>query len=176
MKKMLTLFFALTLTLLCQQAFGVVAVQPRGHATPQTTETAGNFMTYQDLLSVTPQQYEALSGKKMPWPQKLALKIAQKKAAKKIAKGKLDPNAAVASGNTLSLLSLIGGAGGLLLIWIPYIGLLGLAMAIAGLVLGLVAMKNEGSNTMNLLGVILGGLTLLLFLVAVIIVATFWRF
>lgn len=88
---------------------------------------------------------------------------------KKIAKH----NSSGASGtNTMSLLSMIGGIGGFLFIFIPYVGILGLLMAIAGFVLGLVAMKKEGSNVMNILGVVFGGLTIFLFLIAVIIVAS----
>jgi hypothetical protein len=171
MKKIATLTLALMMMLLAGKSYAVVVVQHQeGETTATATAAAAADFTVADFLNMTPKQYAEQSGEKMSFTKKLAFKMVQNKVKKQVAKGKVDASAP-ASGNTMSLLSLIFGGVGLLSLVLP-IGIFGLLLGVAGLVLGLVAMKKEGSNVMNLLGTIFGGLTVLLFLVAVIFVAS----
>ena len=170
MKKIATLTLALMMMLLAGKSYAVVVVQHQeGETTATATAAAAADFTVADFLNMTPKQYAEQSGEKMSFTKKLAFKMVQNKVKKQVAKGKVDASAP-ASGNTMSLLSLIFGASGILLIWI--VGLVGLLLGIAGLVLGLVSMKNDGSNVMNLLGTIFGGLTVLLYLAAIVLVAS----
>lgn len=171
MKKIATLALALMLILLAGKSYGVVVVQPQAGETQEAAAPAISDLTVGDFINMTPKEYAEKSGEKMSFTKKLAFKMVQNKVKKQVAKGKVDASAP-ASGNTMSLLSLIFGAAGILFIWLPTIGILGLLLGIAGFVFGLVAMKKEGSNVMNLLGTIFGGLTVLLFLVAIVLLAS----
>ncbi len=168
MKRITMLALVMALTLPLTQSFGVAVVTPQENE-PAVAESAQ--VSVEDFLNMTPKQFEAQSGQKMSFVQKVAFKMAQNKVKKQVAKGKLDVHAP-ASASTMSLLSLIFGATGLLLLLLVS-GILGLALGIAGFVLGLVAMKKEGSNVMNILGTVLGGLAVLLFLIFIIAVASF---
>ncbi|MBX2929114.1 MAG: hypothetical protein KF852_14850 [Saprospiraceae bacterium] len=169
MKKQFVLSFALIFTLFSLQSFGAVVVNPQAAEMPEAAASVQQpELSIGDFLNMTPKQFEEQSGQKMSWTKKLAFKMVQKKMKKKAAKGELELSAA--AGNTMSLLSLILGAGGFVLLWV--VGLLGLLMGIAGFVLGLVAMKKEGSNVMNLLGVIFGAATVLMLILAVLLVSS----
>lgn len=69
-------------------------------------------------------------------------------------------------------LALIFGVGSLVLLLIPYVGLLAVPSAIAGLVLGIKSLKGN-SNASGLIGVIASGVTILLFLIALVYIASF---
>jgi len=170
MKKIATLTLAFMLMLLAGKSYAVVVVQPQGGETVEAAEPAAAGITVADFINMTPKEYAEQSGEKMSFAKKLAFKMVQNKVKKQVAKGKVDASAP-ASGNTMSLLSLIFGAVGIIFIWLPVVGIIGLLLGIAGFVFGLVAMKKEGSNVMNLLGTIFGGLTVLLFLVAIVLLA-----
>ena len=60
---------------------------------------------------------------------------------------------------------------GLLLMFTP-VGLLGMALGIAGFVLGLIGLKRDADMTLSLIGVVIGGLVILITVLAVIIVAS----
>ncbi len=80
----------------------------------------------------------------------------------------------------LSLWAGILGMGGLALIFIPYIGAIGFLAALAGAVIGVVALskhKNQPTargKTLALLGLVFGSLTFILAIVAVIVLVTLW--
>lgn len=67
--------------------------------------------------------------------------------------------------------SLILGLGSIVLLVIPYAGLLAIPAAITGLILGIKSIEGN-SNTNGIIGIIASGLTLLLLLVAIVLVAT----
>lgn len=160
-----TLILALALPL--TQSFGVAVVNTQEN---QQTVAESAQVSVEDFLNMTPKQFEEQSGQKMSFVQKVAFKMAQNKVKKQVAKGKLDANAPASAG-TMSVLALVFGAAGLVLLFVS--GLFGLLLGIAGFILGLVAMKKEGSNVMNILGAVFGGLSILLFLVLLIAVASF---
>ena len=70
---------------------------------------------------------------------------------------------------TLSLLSLIMGAGGFMFLFlsffIPFIGWLSLLAFTAGVVLGILALSKEGSNAKAIIGLVLSSLGCLLWLI-----------
>ncbi len=167
MKKITILTLVLMLALPLTQSFGVAVVTSQENQPALAESTA---FSVEDFLNMTPKQFEEQSGQKMSFVQKIAFKMAQNKAKKQVAKGKLDANTP-ASASTMSLLALVFGAAGLVLLFVS--GLVGLLLGVAGFVLGLVAMKKEGSNVLNILGTIFGGLAILLFIVLLIVVASF---
>ena len=66
--------------------------------------------------------------------------------------------------------SFILGLGSIVLLIIPYVGLLAIPAAITGLILGIKSVEGN-SNTNGIIGIIASGLTLLLFIVAIALVA-----
>ena len=117
-------------------------------------------------MLMTPLEYEYSTGKKLSFVEKLGFKILQKK----LKKGAALPKAGGDGGNLLSLLSCIFGGAGLLIAFVSGLG--GILLGIAGLVLGIIALKKEDSRTLAIIGTICGGLVVLISIVAVIIVAS----
>lgn len=68
--------------------------------------------------------------------------------------------------------SLILGLGSIVFLVIPTIGLLAIPAAITGLILGIKSVQGN-SNTNGLIGIIASALTLLLFIIAIVLVAAF---
>lgn len=68
---------AMTLAILTVPSFALVAPS----ATPATSNAANAFskMSVEDFLSMTPKKFKQLTGEKLTIPQKISLKIAQKK-------------------------------------------------------------------------------------------------
>ena len=133
----------------------------------QKITTDNQSFNLEDFSKMTVQEYTLRTGKKMSFVEKLAFKVAQKKA-------KMMRKADGAGGNTLSLLSVILGGAGLLFLLIGSSGLalLGLLAGIAGFVLGLIGLKKEDSHAMAIIGLICGGIVVLIFLYAILIVAS----
>jgi hypothetical protein len=144
--------------------------------TALTMATPGS-MTVNDFLAVDLKTYKSADGKKLKWTQRIALSNFQKGLAKKVSKGKIEGTASLneaakaPSANKHGLLSLIFSAVGLVLLFTP-VGLVGMALGIAGFVLGLIGLKRDADMTMALVGVILGGLVIFITLLAVIVVAS----
>ena len=69
--------------------------------------------------------------------------------------------------------AMILGLGSLVLLVVPTIGLLAIPAAITGLVLGIKSVEGN-SNTNGIIGIIASGLTLLLLLVAIAVLAAFF--
>lgn len=68
--------------------------------------------------------------------------------------------------------SMILGLSSILLLFIPHIGLIAIPTAIVGLVLGIKSVQGN-SNTKGIIGIIASGLTLLLLLLGIILLAVF---
>jgi hypothetical protein len=148
----------------------VAAVVPVQQAIMETESAVAPALTLGELVEMTPREWEAQSGEKLSFGKRLAFKIVQKKIKKQAAKGNLDLSAP-AGRETLSTLSLIFSVVGLALLFVPVLGFLGLALGIAGFVLGLVSFNKEGTNIKNILGVVFGAVIILLFLVGFILLA-----
>lgn len=131
----------------------------QGHITQNEASTVKKAFS-----ALTIADYEKQTGKKLGFFERIKFKLAQK-YAKKLEKSD-------GSGKkTLSLLALILGGGSLLCLFI--LPLFGILMALAGLILGIVGLKKESSKTMAILGIVFGGLTLLLTIFFIILVASF---
>ena len=132
-------------------------------------------MTVSDFLSINFKNYRPEDGSKLKWGQRVAMKLFQKKIAKEVRKGKIEgtsPFFDYATGegysNRTGRMSLIFSSVGLLMLFIPYLAIVGFALGIAGFVLGIIGLKKDIDPTMALIGTILGGLALVLFLFVVI--------
>jgi hypothetical protein len=112
-------------------------------------------------------------------PVKLAKPVAAAKqpsklVAKRIEKIKSHQSARAqgkdSGGDTMALLSLIFGGAGLLFLLVGGYGTI--LFGLAGLILGLVALKRTSKRTMAVLGIVFGGIVVLVGLLAVIAVST----
>jgi hypothetical protein len=87
------------------------------------------------------------------------------------------PAGTSAQQNQLALWAMITGIAGIVLIWIPYIGILGLLSGIAALILGL--MGNGRARTMGgtgrgqaITGIVLGAVTIGIFIIGLVFLAS----
>ena len=125
-------------------------------------------MTVNDFISVDFKNYRTEEGKKLKWTSRLLFTGAQKKLARQVKQQKLDGNESmedVAKGggrNIHGLLSVIFAGAGL---FIPF---LGLALIVAALVLGIIGIRRDYNPTMAIIGTVLSGVILLLFLIVLI--------
>ena len=76
----------------------------------------------------------------------------------------------ISSPHWANIVSII--TGGLSLLIVFFVPLVGLLLAIAGFVFGIVGLKEEG-KILGLIGLILGGLVILIFLIIILLVASF---
>jgi hypothetical protein len=101
--------------------------------------------------------------------EKLRFKLIQKQIKKQYFAEDGEPTARQRKQGKLSMILGISSVVGL---FIPYVNILALPAAITALVLGLKSIKGN-SNTRGIVGVITGAVTLLLFIIAIIVVAAF---
>jgi hypothetical protein len=140
------------------------------------------------LSSITVGQFLAIDFAKLDkekklntnWLQRKLLRMEQIRLEKKVAKGKLEKNAALyskAAGsnpNKRGLLSTIFGGAAFLFGFIPVAGLLALPLAIVGLILGIKGLKRDADNTLSIVGIVLCSVFLFLFLLAIVVLASFF--
>ena len=69
--------------------------------------------------------------------------------------------------------SMILGLGSIVLLMIPYVNLIAIPAAITALVLGIKSIEGN-SNTQGIIGIIAGGLTLALLIIAIALLAAFF--
>lgn len=128
------------------------------------------------LFRLSPKAIEKATGEKLPWYQKLSLKIIQKKLQKG-AKGEVQPVSQ--STKVLSVLSLIGGVLAVASLFIGS-GVLFIIAVLTGIITGIIALSgnpNRGNKhrTMAILGIVLSGIMILLILAALIAWAAAWN-
>ena len=99
---------------------------------------------------------------KLSWWKKWLLKSWQKK---------MQRTAAPSAKSKRGLLSLIFGSLAFLLLWTPA-AIISLPLCIAGLILGIIGLKRDANNTMAIIGVVMSGLTALIFIAALLTVLT----
>ena len=140
------------------------AIELEKGSTHQSSITPKEVFAQQKASGFTIADYEKLTGKRLGFFDKMKLKLAQKYAQKA-------KNQEGSDKKILSLLAMLLGIGGLLsFLFLP---LLGGLMSIAGLVLGIRALKKENSKVMAILGIVFGGLTLVVLLAVIIFAASF---
>ena len=129
-----------------------------------------NMIPLDKIASMKTKEAEKILGRKMTLKEKISFKITQykiKKALKDKEKGK------ASKGQTAFILSLIS----LCVLFIPYLGIASLPLAIIGIVMGAQAKKenpnDKKANTAIILGIITLGLIVLAFIFIIAILATF---
>jgi hypothetical protein len=117
------------------------------------------------LSTLTPQAIEQATGRKMGRLRKLQLKILQKKLRKQVLS---DKKPTTRSTKVLSVISMITGALGLIAL-LSGLGFFLFLFTIASIITGIIALSNNDSKkhrTMAILGLVLGGITIAITLVA----------
>lgn len=127
---------------------------------------SANEVNIATFLAMDAHQIIKANGKKLNAIERFGYKKAQKIVRKAQKAGLLDKIAESEGGdrggkNRRGLLATIFGGIGLLLIWLPIIGL---GFGIAGLVIGILGVVKDGANALNLVGLILGGIVTLVWL------------
>lgn len=97
----------------------------------------------------------------------------QKLLAKAIQKGWLGEGEVTEKQKRQGRLSMIFGLGGLVLLFVPGINFLAIPAAIVALVLGIKSVEGN-SNTNGIIGIIAGGLTLVLLILAIAVLVAFF--
>ena len=126
--------------------------------------TRGQIECTKYVRKIKTKEIERLTGKKLNFFEKLQLKILQKKL-KNFEKG--EPTEKQKKQGTLSMLC---GFVSFILLFISPLVLLAIPLGVLALVFGIQSLKGN-SNAKAILGVVTGGLSLLLILVALILVA-----
>ena len=110
--------------------------------------------------------------KKMTFIQKVKAINRLKKFSKEVSKQtKTTAKAKSADPDKLALISLIAGIASIILLFAS--GVLGLLLGLTALILGLLSLRTTNKRGMTIVGTLLGALTLLIFLIAIIFVAAF---
>ena len=123
-----------------------------------------------DPLKIKPKEIEKITGKKLTLFQKIKLKLAQK-VLKKYSEEEM-----TAKQKKQARLSMILGILGMAFLFISlspvlgFLGILAIPSAILAIIFGSQSLKGN-SNSEGMLGVITGGVTLALIIIAVIVVA-----
>jgi len=118
-------------------------------------------VSVEQLLSLSPREYEKATGNKLKWKEKIVYKVVKWKLKKKMGSDPTEKQ------RTLGVLSLVAGLLAVALIFIPYIGILGILFAIAGFVLGIKSLRGN-SNAPGLIGLILSSAVIFVLILAVI--------
>jgi len=161
---MKTILFLSIITLLIFSGNFVFAASSPGEVKPtQSIVPHDSGMTIALFLQLKPKEIEKLTGHKLTLKEKIALKIYKLKLRKKISED--DP----AKNKRLGNLSLIFGIAAFVFALIPGLVLISLPLAVAAVVLGAVSLKGN-KNTNGIIGLILGGIFLLSFLVVLVLV------
>lgn len=137
-------------------------------------------ITIGQFLSLDPNQIQKSNGIKNAWVKRMVIRHAQERLKKRMEKGQLAPESALhqayakeGDANKRGKFALIFSGVGFLFLFLGPLAFLTLPLAIAGLILGIIGLQKDRDSTMAIFGIVLGGLTLLLFLLALLIVFTF---
>ena len=122
--------------------------------------------TWEQLASMKPKEAEKLLGTKMTLREKLAFKLAQAKLKKAI---KAKEEGKSSEGQTAFVLALIG----LIVLFIPYVNIASIPLAILGIVKGSRAKKINKNDSKAQTAIVLGIVTLGLIVLALIL-AIIW--
>jgi uncharacterized Tic20 family protein len=117
------------------------------------------------IQTLSPHEFEKATGKKLRFKDRIAYRVLRWKLRKK--GHEVINERQRRQGN----LSLIFGIASVVFLFIPVLGILSPGLAIAAIVLGIMSLKGN-SNTAGIIGIICGGTTLFLFLLAVALLAS----
>lgn len=168
----ITVFFLLTFSI-------AYAVYPVKSPTSGAVNVFSKSMTVNQFLSVDADQIRKSNGVKQAWVKRWAVRHAQHRLQKKIDNGKLTREstlnqafAKAGDANKRGMFALIFSGAGFLFLFLGPLAFLTLPLAIAGLILGIIGIQKDRDSTMAIFGIVLGGLTLLIFLLAILVLVT----
>jgi uncharacterized cupredoxin-like copper-binding protein len=150
-------------------------------------------VTLDDFMNFSPQQIEERTGEKLNFFQKTAVNMLQKKmkkakkkalkkaekAEKRALKGKkAKKDKPAGGGNTLGLISFIAGLLGFIMLWfgVGALLLLSLLLGITAIITGAMGIKRDDSPVFAIIGLVFGILIMVLFLLAIVVIASFLAF
>jgi hypothetical protein len=99
------------------------------------------------------------------------LKITANKALRKMLRNE-QPTVSTMAENAMAIVGFVCGLLSFLLIWFPYVDIIGIIAAIAGLILSIIGLSGDVNKGFAIAGLILSILTLLIFILVIIIVAS----
>jgi hypothetical protein len=155
MIRIITLLF---ISLFSMQSFA--ALVPPAAVTPPSL----------DFAKMKAKEIEKLTGKKLNFLQKIELKLLQKKLGKKGGGDEITEKQ-----KKKATLSMILGITSIVFLFIPYIGILAIPMAILAIIFGASSLKGN-SNAKSIVGIVTGGVTLFLFVLAVAVILAYSGF
>lgn len=152
--------------LLLLSSFLLIALQTFSYSPKNAaiTTTTNNLpieikgMTVQEFLLLTPKKYQEITGRRMTFKQKISFSILKAKLKKQLPDEKVEGKK-----SNLGLLSLIFGGAAFVLI--PIAGIVSIPLAVAAVVLGILGLGKSKGDTKSIIGLVLGGVLLLLFIV-----------
>ena len=129
-----------------------------------------------ELMNMDYREMRARTGVKLNFFQRVGLKMAQKqyRKAQERAMAKDGVRSIRSQENKLGLLGLILGGAGVLILFIPYLGILSIFLAVAAVVLGAIGMNQDAKPGLAIASVIVGSATILLMLIAAIVWLSWW--
>ena len=134
---------------------------------PNNVELAGNppkaTIPLDKIASMKTKEAEKILGRKMTLKEKIAFKITQYKIKKALKNKEKDKSS---KGQTAFILSLIS----LCVLFIPYLGLASIPLAIVGIVMGAQAKKENPNDKKAQTAIILGIVTLGLIVLGIILI------
>jgi len=167
--KTLLLILAASITLLTA-AGANEAINTEDHK-PGKTEILTSYFNNQKTHSpVYFHSREFSKNKKTKIRQQKRLEKLSKRLEKKLLKNKnqYDPDK-----QRLSLFSVLSGILAMTFLSMPFITFLTIPFAVAAVILGLISLKKEDVNAMNIIGLIFGGIIILLFVLGIFLALIF---
>lgn len=146
---------------------GFVNLSAIAATTPDPVPKYSLAKFYRGQLKV--KDVEMLTDRKMHLLERIQFKILQFKLSKKI---NANDDELTEKQKKQANLSFILGLSSIVLIFIPVIGVLALPAAILAIIFGSKSLKGN-SNTKGIIGIVAGGVMILLFLVAIALLAVF---
>ena len=155
----------------------LLAVQPsvNHYAVPNSLSQ----ITVENFLALDVKSLRNTDGKKFGFGKRVAARMIQKSLAQQVKKGKLDSSTSLqeamrgTGASKRGVPSVIFSTLGIIFLFIPNFGIVGLGLSIAGFVLGIIGLNRDEDITLALIGTILGAVVLAIYLIAIIFIASF---
>lgn len=144
-------------------------------ALPSSTLTVTNNpakpLTFEQLLSLSPKKIEKITGRHLSFKEKVGYRLLQWKLRNQlkkdgdISKAERRSRDALFAGIATWAFLLIG-------LVVPVVGLLSIPFSIAAIVFGAMSLNKTPSNTRSVLGIVLGGLFIGLFVIGLLLLTS----
>ncbi len=170
MKQLAWFSFFLFISFLASSPLLAVHPTPVESSTIQEGPLAG--LSIEQALTTDYKTLKAEKGIRLSFFQRIALKSAQRKYKKAKKRGESIDFSVTKSGNALSITSLVLGLTGFVFAFIPFIAILSPFMAITAIILGAIGLKRESKRGMAVTGIVMGSLTILLFIIGLVVLST----